>query len=159
MSNATITVAATVRGKMFKRKNRKYRFKRVKLACHDQNRFKRELVVFRRFSLKSNYSEESRSHHTHQQASTHTHTAADTMPCAAGSRCQAVPDHTPGPPDFTNHRSRGVCGQYLHGNCGVVDPCGTRNTLTNARDLYPRVVTRNVTSFPARVRTKSVPRA
>ncbi|CAB1117873.1 unnamed protein product [Ectocarpus sp. CCAP 1310/34] len=47
------------------------------------------------------------------------------MPCAAGSRCTAVPDHTPGPPAFTNHQCRGVCGQYLHGTCGVVDPQGT----------------------------------
>ncbi|CAB1113870.1 unnamed protein product [Ectocarpus sp. CCAP 1310/34] len=48
----------------------------------------------------------------------------NTMPCAAGSRCTAVPDHTPGPPAFTNHQCRGVCGQYLHGTCGVVDPQG-----------------------------------
>ena len=46
------------------------------------------------------------------------------MPCAAGRRC-AVSDDTPGPPRFTNHQCRGVCGQYLHGNCGVVDPRGT----------------------------------
>ena len=46
------------------------------------------------------------------------------MPCAAGRRW-AVPDDTPGPPRFTNHQCRGVCGQYLHGNCGVVDPRGT----------------------------------
>ena len=46
------------------------------------------------------------------------------MSCAAGRRC-AVPDDTPGPPRFTNHQCRGVCGQYLHGNCGVVDPRGT----------------------------------
>ena len=47
------------------------------------------------------------------------------MPCAAGSRCTAAPDNTPGPPHFTNHKCPGVCGQYLHGNCGVVDPRGT----------------------------------
>lgn len=43
------------------------------------------------------------------------------MPCAAGSRCVATPDHTPAPPQFTNHTCR-VCGGYLHGLCGVPDP-------------------------------------
>ena len=46
------TVAATIEGKMFKRK---YRFKRVKLAWHHQNRFKRKLVLLLRFSLRSNF--------------------------------------------------------------------------------------------------------
>ncbi|CAB1104026.1 unnamed protein product [Ectocarpus sp. CCAP 1310/34] len=45
------------------------------------------------------------------------------MPCAAGSRCLATPDHTPGPPLLTNHPCR-VCGGYLHGLCGVPDPVG-----------------------------------
>ena len=97
---------------MFKRK---YRFKRIKLAWHHQNRFKRKSVLFLRFFLKSNIWK------SHVAI---THTAADTMPCAAGRRC-AVPDDTPGPPRFTNHQCRGVCGRYLHGNCGVVDPRGT----------------------------------
>lgn len=62
------------------------------------------------------------------------------MPCAAGSRCTAVPDHTPAPPKFTNHQCRGVCGQYLHGTCGVVDPLGTSemhricNTCVTSRE-------------------------
>ena len=100
---------------------RKYRFKRVKPAWHHQNRFKGKLVLFLRFSLKSNFW---KSHAAITHINTRTHTAADTMPCAAGRRC-AVPDDTPGPPRFTNHQCRGVCGQYLHGNCGVVDPRGT----------------------------------
>lgn len=45
------------------------------------------------------------------------------MPCAAGSRCTAVADNTPGPPHFTNHPCK-ACGKYLHGTCGVVDPLG-----------------------------------
>ena len=77
---------------MFKRK---YRLKRVKLACYNKNRFKREAVLFRRFPLKSDFLDESRSHHTHQQANTHADPAADTMPCAAGRRCQGVPDARP----------------------------------------------------------------
>ena len=48
----TTTVAATIEGKMFKTK---YRFKRVKLAWHHQNRLKRKLVLFLRFSLQSNF--------------------------------------------------------------------------------------------------------
>ena len=80
---------------MFKRK---YRFKRVKLAWHHQNRFNRKLVLFLRFSLKSNFW---KSHVAITHINTHTHTAADTMPCAAAGRC-AVPDDTPGPPRFTN---------------------------------------------------------
>ncbi|CAB1112921.1 unnamed protein product [Ectocarpus sp. CCAP 1310/34] len=46
------------------------------------------------------------------------------MPCAAGDPC-TVPDDTPGPPHFTIHKCSGVCGQYLRGICGVVDPLGT----------------------------------
>ena len=45
------------------------------------------------------------------------------MPCAAGSKCAVVPDHTPGPPNFTTHRCR-VCQVYLHGICGLADPRG-----------------------------------
>ena len=45
------TVVAAVQEKLFKRK---YRLKRVNLACHDQNRFKREFVLFWEVSLKSN---------------------------------------------------------------------------------------------------------
>ena len=88
------------------------------LACHTQNRFKRDFGIFLRDYLKSN---PWKSH----EASTHinTHAAADTMPCAAGKRC-TQPDDTPGPPRFTTHQCRGACGQYLHGNCGVVDPQG-----------------------------------
>ena len=41
--------------------------------------------------------------HTQQLQTDHTHSCRHTMPCAAASRCKAVPDHTPGPPDFTNH--------------------------------------------------------
>ena len=54
-----------------------YRFKRVKLAWHHQNRFKRKLVLFLRFSLKSNFW---KSHVaiTHQ----HAHTQLQT-PCPA----------------------------------------------------------------------------
>ncbi|CAB1113807.1 unnamed protein product [Ectocarpus sp. CCAP 1310/34] len=61
------------------------------------------------------------------------------MPCAAGSRCTAVPDHTPGPPAFTNHQCRGVCGQYLHGTCGVVDPQGTSEIIASATTACPPV--------------------
>ena len=43
------------------------------------------------------------------------------MPCAAGSRCVRVPDHTPVAPGFTKHPCR-ICGGYLHGMCGVVEP-------------------------------------
>ena len=45
------------------------------------------------------------------------------MPCAAGSLCAAIPDHTPGPPLFTIHKCR-VCGSYLHVLCGLPDPLG-----------------------------------
>ncbi|CAB1104549.1 unnamed protein product [Ectocarpus sp. CCAP 1310/34] len=45
------------------------------------------------------------------------------MPCAAGSRCLATPDHAPAPPLFTNHPCR-VCGGHLHGLCGVHDLLG-----------------------------------
>ena len=45
------------------------------------------------------------------------------MPCAAGSKCAVVPDHTPGPPNFTTHRCR-VCRVYLHIICGLADPLG-----------------------------------
>ena len=45
------------------------------------------------------------------------------MPCAAGSLCAAIPDHTPGPPLFTIHKYR-VCGGYLDGLCGLPDPLG-----------------------------------
>ena len=45
------------------------------------------------------------------------------MPCAAGSKCAVVPDHTPGPPNFTTHSCR-VCRVYLHGICGLADPLG-----------------------------------
>ena len=48
----------------------------------------------------------------------HTISAIHTMPCAAAIRCKAAPDHTPGPPDFTNHPCQ-VCGKYLHSTCGV----------------------------------------
>ena len=61
--------------------------------------------------------------HTQQLQTDHTHSCRHTMPCAAASRCKAVPDHTPGPPDFTNHPCK-VCGKYLHGTCGVADPLG-----------------------------------
>ena len=46
-----------------------------------------------------------------------------TMPCAAGSLCALKPDHTLGPPHFTNHKCR-ACGgwSFLHGLCGVRDP-------------------------------------
>ena len=53
----------------------------------------------------------------------HTHSGRHTVPCAAASRCKAVPDHSPGPPDCTNHPCK-VCGKYLHGTCGVPDPLG-----------------------------------
>ena len=46
------------------------------------------------------------------------------MPCAAGSLCAAIPDHTPGPPLFTIHKKCRVCGSYLHGLCGLPDPLG-----------------------------------
>ena len=46
------------------------------------------------------------------------------MPCAAGSKCAVVPDHTPGPPNFTTHRGCRVCRVYLHGICGLADPLG-----------------------------------
>ena len=46
------TVAATIQGNMFKIE---YRIKRVELAWHHQDRFKRKLVLFLRFSLKSNF--------------------------------------------------------------------------------------------------------
>ena len=45
------------------------------------------------------------------------------MPCAAGSLCAAIPDHTPGPSLFTIHKCR-VCGSYIHGLCGLPDPLG-----------------------------------
>ena len=48
------------------------------------------------------------------------YTPRSTMPCAAGSLCIAKPNHTPGPPLFTNHKCR-VCGTYLHGVCGLPD--------------------------------------
>ena len=51
----------------------------------------------------------------------HSFIVCSTMPCAAGSQCAAVPDHTPGPPNFTIHKCR-VCGGYLHGLCGLQDP-------------------------------------
>ena len=37
--------------------------------------------------------------HTQQLQTDDTHTCRHTMPCAAASRCKAVPNHTPGPPD------------------------------------------------------------
>lgn len=46
----------------------------------------------------------------------------ESMPCAAGILC-LKPDHTPGPPHFTNHKCR-VCSGYLHGTCGLQDPLG-----------------------------------
>ena len=61
--------------------------------------------------------------HTQQLQTDHTHSCRHTMPCAAASRCKAVPDHTSGPPDFTNY-PRKVCVKYLHGTCGVADPLG-----------------------------------
>ncbi|CAM9811239.1 unnamed protein product [Pylaiella littoralis] len=45
------------------------------------------------------------------------------MPCAVGPRCEMDLDHTPCPPNFTIHKCR-VCGGYLHGICGLVDPLG-----------------------------------
>ena len=61
--------------------------------------------------------------HTAAADRSHTHSCRHSMPCAAASHCRAVPDHTPGPPDFTNHPCK-VCGKYLHGTCGVADPLG-----------------------------------
>ena len=52
-----------------------------------------------------------------------THSCKHTLPCAAASRFKAVSDHTPGPPDVTNHPCK-VCGKYLHGTCGVADLLG-----------------------------------
>ena len=61
--------------------------------------------------------------HTQQLQTDHTYSCRHTMPCASASRCKAVPDDTPGPTDFTNHRCK-VSGKYLHGTCGVADPLG-----------------------------------
>ena len=53
----------------------------------------------------------------------HSVIGCSTMPCAADSLCALEPDHTPGPPHFTNHKFR-VCGSwsFLDGLCGVKDP-------------------------------------
>ena len=70
--------------------------------------------------------------YTQQLQTDHTHSCRHTIPCTAASLWKAVPDHTPGPPDFTNH-PRKVCGKYsyLHGTRGVADPFGEgNNTLT-----------------------------
>ena len=51
----------------------------------------------------------------------HSVIGCSTMPCAAGSLCALKPDHTPGSSHFLNHECR-VCGDFLHGLCGVKDP-------------------------------------
>ena len=102
---------------MFKRK---HRFKRVKLAWHHQNRLKRKLVLFLRFSLKSNFW---KSHVaiTHQ----HAHTQLQT-PCPAQRAGAALSQMTRQARQGSQITNGEECGHYLHGNCGVVDPRGTR---------------------------------
>ena len=95
---------------------------RVQERCtgwHDQNRFKRELVLCLGFSLKSSCW---KSHHIAITRATHScrhHALRSGQSLHSCSR-----PHTR-PTEFTSHQCRGVCGQYLHGICGVVDPLGT----------------------------------